>query len=93
LKRHCEYAAHDEQVLTQDKKVKFEIFITLFDIDLISIKKRRFDQLYKHMETWGSLCNFCETPKNKSWLNCSDLHLVLPFGSGADIETAPSLMR
>ena len=44
-------AAQEEQVLTQDKKVKFEIFITFLDIDLISIKKGRFDKLYKHVET------------------------------------------
>jgi len=41
-------AAHDDQVLTQDK-VKFHVAW----YDLISIKKGRFDTLYKHMETWG----------------------------------------
>jgi hypothetical protein len=49
VKRHCDCAAHDEQ----DKKVKFEIFITLLDIHFISIKKGRFDKIYKHVGTWG----------------------------------------
>jgi hypothetical protein len=39
MERRCDCAAHDEQVLTQDKKVSIEIFCTLLDTDLISIKK------------------------------------------------------
>jgi len=63
LKRLCECAVHDEQVLTQDKKVKFEMFITLLDIDFISIKKGRFDKLYKRMETWGLYAIFAKNRK------------------------------
>ena len=76
MKRLYECAAHDEQVSTQDKKVKFEIFFTLLDTDLISLKEGRFDKLIK---TWklGGLCNFCETPKNKSWLNAVQISVWL----------------
>jgi putative heme iron utilization protein len=55
VKRRCGCTAHDEQVLTKDRKVNIEIFSTLLDTDLISIKKERFDKLYKNMEIWG-LC-------------------------------------
>jgi len=81
VKRSSEGAAQDEQVLTQDKKVKFEIFITLLDTDLISLKKGSFDKLYKYIENWG-LCNFFKAPKNKSWLNAVQISIwfTLRFG-------------
>lgn len=49
MKRRCECTAHDDQVLTRDKKVKFEIFITLPDTDLMSIKK---GDSINYINTW-----------------------------------------
>jgi hypothetical protein len=80
VKCRCECAAHDEQVW--HKKVKFEIFITLLVIDLILIKKWRFDKLYKHMETRGLFAIFAKQRKIRpGWtLLRSPFGFILWFG-------------
>jgi hypothetical protein len=41
VKRHCDYEAHDKQILIPEKKVEVEIFNTFLDTDLMSIKIKK----------------------------------------------------
>jgi hypothetical protein len=50
VKRHFDYEAHDEPIMTPEEKFEIEFFNTLLDIALMSIKER-FVQLHQHAET------------------------------------------
>jgi hypothetical protein len=89
VKHYFDYEAHDEPIMTPEKKFEIEFFNTLLDTALMSIKER-LEQLHQHAETWQFPGKINELLKKKELIkHFADLQLALTVGSDADIEGAP----
>jgi hypothetical protein len=64
MKHHFDYEAHDEPIMTPDKKFEIVFFNTLLDTALMSIQER-FEHLHQHMETRGLLYKINELMKKE----------------------------
>jgi hypothetical protein len=64
VKCNFDYEAHDEPIMTPEKKFEIEFFNTLLDAALMSLKEK-FEQLHQHAETWGFLYKINELPKKE----------------------------
>jgi hypothetical protein len=89
VKRHFHYEAHDEPVMTPEKKFEIEFFSRLFHPTLMS---KKYPSNFINTQKLGVSCTrLANYQKKKKELikHCSDLQLALTIGSDADIEGAP----
>jgi hypothetical protein len=88
VKRHFDYEAHNEPIMTSEKKYEIKFFNMLLDTALMSIKES-FEQLHQHTETLCFLYKINELPKKEKLIKyCADLQLALTIGLDADIKGA-----
>jgi hypothetical protein len=88
MKRHFDYEAHDDQILTQRRKSKLKFSTRCLILMSCQFKKHS----KKSINTWepgAPAQSYQVTEKEELIERCSDLQLALTFGSDADIETAP----
>jgi hypothetical protein len=89
MKFYFHHEAHDEPVMTPEKKFETEFCNILFYSALISLKER-FEQLHQHTETWGFMYKISKLLKKEEHIkHCLDSQLSVIVGSDVDIEKSP----